>query len=85
MFNLDKFLDKFKKLKPPDDEIKTNLIIIIKNKINFSINRKDISFKNNIIYIKTKSIIKNEIFINKYKILNLLNNNLKEDIVKDIR
>lgn len=85
MFNLDKFLDKFKKLKPPDDEIKTNLIIIIKNEINFSINRKDISFNNNIIYIKTKSIIKNEIFINKYKILNLLNSNLKEDIVKDIR
>jgi hypothetical protein len=84
MFNLDKFLKKFKNLKPLNNEIKINLVNIIKNEINISININNISFKNNIIYIKTKPIYKNEIFINKNKILTLLNNNSK-NIIKDIK
>jgi len=85
MFNLDKFLNKFKGLKPPNDEIKINIIKIIKDDLNINLERKDISVRNKTIYINTKPIIKNEIFINKYKLIETLRDKLGNTMVKDIR
>ncbi len=82
MFNLDKFLDKFKKIKPPINYI---IIDIIKNELNVNIKSENILIKNNIIYIKTKPIIKSEVFIKKQKILELIKNKTNNNKFKDIK
>lgn len=85
MFNVNDFLNKFKNLTPPDNEVREKSIEIIKNEIGVDIDKKNISIKNNSIFIKTKPIIKNEIFINKEKILQKLKNEFGDKTPKNIR
>lgn len=84
-FNIGDYLKKFVGLVPPDDFIKEKVIEIIKNKINIELNKKEIELSNRVVYIKTKSIIKNEIFIQKQNILNDINNDLENKLINDIR
>ncbi len=85
MKNISSFLEKFSKLIKTDDNLKNNIISSIKNITGFEIKKENISIKNKIAYIKEKPHFKNEVFMNKDKILNELFkiNNTKE--ISDIR
>lgn len=85
MFNIDDFLNKFKNLTPPDNEVREKVIEIIKNEINITIDKKNISIRNNSIFIKTKPIIKNELFINKEKLLHELKKSFGSKTPNDIK
>jgi hypothetical protein len=77
------YLEKFKIiLKQKDDNI--DLIInVIYQHINFKFNKNNIIIKNNIVFIKSSPIIRNEIFLKKGEILNSFKE--KSIFLKDIR
>ena len=84
MFNIGDFLIKFKKLTPPDKEIKEVFCESILNILNIKINKNNISIKNNIIFVKENIFIKNEIFLNQNKILNYIKSKLGKNTPKKI-
>lgn len=79
-------LKKFKNITAPDIIIRNYIVDIVKEIINIKLDKKNIFVKNGIVYIKTKPIYKNEIFINKKKIINLLKEKVGDSVyIKDIR
>lgn len=85
MFNIENFLKRFTLLTPPDDAIRGAVREIIEKEINISIEKKNISVHNNIIYIKTKPLFKNEIFIKKQTILKELEKKFHQKTPRDIK
>jgi len=79
------FLKKFKNLISPHDSIKKATIDSIKKATGINIDKKNISFKNGIVYIKTQHHEKSYIFLNKKNILNNIKNILKEKTPNDIK
>jgi hypothetical protein len=80
------FLKKFKDLKPPKKFAQDEIIKIIQNVSGVFVCPPDIEQRGGIVYIKTKnSIRKNEIFINKEKILKKLSQKLRLSAPKEIR
>ena len=64
------FLEKFSNLKLTKSFYGDEVSEVIKDVLSIEIDSKDISYKNGVILIKTKnSMMRNEIFINKSKIL----------------
>ncbi len=84
MFNIEDFLIKFKNIKPPNDTTRGYVSDVIFDTLNIKIEKVNIKINNNSIYIKTSHIIKNEIFLNKQKILNELNNKLGKNKLNNI-
>ncbi len=78
---ISKLLENFKKITPPDYYIKNSVASVIKDVSGFNLNKKNISYRNGIVYIKTKQSYKSEIFINKQKIISIL----KEKIGKEVK
>lgn len=87
--NISNYLDKFFKITPPGkpgDFYRHEISKIIKDSMNMEINDDDIDYQWGIVYVKTKnSAIKNEIFINKTKILKIINEKFKKKQIEDIR
>lgn len=69
MFSLNIFLEKFKNITPPDEAIRLLLAEMVKEETGIEVSKKNISIRNNIAYIKTTPIYKNEIYIQKGKII----------------
>ncbi len=68
------------------EEAKKGIIIdIIKEVVNFQIKKENIEIKNGILYLNIKHIYKNEIFINKSKILLELKKSLGKKSPSEIR
>lgn len=64
------FLEKFSSLKLTKDFYGDEISEVIKDVLNININPQDINYKNGVILIKIKNpVIRNEIFMNKDKIL----------------
>ncbi len=74
MFNIDDFLVKFRKITIPDNEIRIYISEVIFDILKLKIEKYNIKISNNSIFIKTDNIIKTEIFLNKNRILNKINN-----------
>ena len=55
MFNIENFLKRFTLLTPPDDAIRGAVRETIEKEIGISIEKKNISVQNNIVYIKNKT------------------------------
>lgn len=72
MRQLSQLLERFKNL-TNTDKIKKQLIVEIIESNKIPINIDQITIKNNILFIKTQSIIKTEILINKEIILKEIN------------
>ncbi len=84
MFNIDNFLEKFKNLVPADKEVKDLTVKVIKNTLGFEVKDSEIFKQNEVLFIKTKPIYKNEIFMNKQKILTEIKKTLGKRAPKDI-
>lgn len=69
MWNISRYLHKFKNLTPKQDEVRESIINILKEDYNIEIDKENISYRNKKVFISTHPLIKNEIFINKKKLL----------------
>jgi len=83
------YLDKFFKIAPPGkpgEFYRQEISKIIKENLNMEINPDDIDCRWGNIHIKTKNnAVKNEIFINKAKIIKILDEKFKNNQLKEIR
>jgi len=82
----EKFLEKFKNLKPPKKLIQDETTRTIKDILGVSLVDDDIEQKGVTLFIKTKnSVQKSEIFLRKNKIIGKLEKKLGSRAPKDIR
>lgn len=79
------YLDKFKKITPPNKKIKATAINVIENLSTIKLKKEQIKINNNILFINTEPIIKNEVFIKKTDIIKKLNKSLPNTPIIDIR
>lgn len=79
-------MERFTNLKPPKKFIQDETAQAIKSILNIDINLDDIEERGNIIYIKTKNpSAKNEIFLKKNLILEILQKKIGNRAPKDLR
>lgn len=84
-FNIDSFLQKFRRIASPDDFLKKTLISIIKEETGATIERRHVTVSGNRVHLTAPSAVKNEIFIKKPLILERLNNMLQKRNIIDIQ
>lgn len=85
MQNISAYLEKFKKLTPPDDSLRTKIVQIISDLFEEEIKKEDVRLRNGIVFMSIKnSKLKSEIFLKKRKILEEIKKNFGEK-VRDIR
>ena len=85
-FNIENYLNKFRNIKPPKDSVKAEAVLIIKDLFGVLLESKDMNYRSGTLFIKSKDpVLKNEIFIKKAKILELLSKKLGSKSPKDLR
>ncbi len=82
MFNIGEYLNKFKKISENRDFLRKAVSEAVKNICGIDIDPEDIDVRDGIARIRSKPIIKNEIFLKKNKIMDFLKN--KTDKIADI-
>ncbi len=85
MIILKELLSKYKNLVPTDSLKKEAVIEVISKCFKINLEKKDISLSNNIIFLKTSTKLKSEVFIHKKDILRDLKEILKQNAPQDIR
>lgn len=82
---LNSFLERFKKITPPDSSVRKEVSKTIKE-IGLDVSIENISIdRNGVVFIKTDGYIKSKIFIKKEEIKKRANKTLGKDLIKDIR
>jgi len=79
--HIKEFFKKFDNLINEKENLLKLISLIIKEKISFDIDIKDIKIKSGVVFINTTPLVKNEIFINKSFILDKINNEYKNKII----
>jgi hypothetical protein len=82
MFDIAKYLEKFREMSLSRGFLKTAVLEVIKEVCKIDIDPKKIEVKGGIVRINEKPIIKTEIFLKKTKILNILNEKTKGKIIE---
>jgi len=85
MILLSSLLEKYKNIVPTDSLKKEAVIEVISKCFQINLEKKDISLSNNVIYLKTSSKLKSEVFMHKIMILKNLKDILKQNAPNDIR
>lgn len=70
-FNISSFLDKYKGLRDPKEE-RVKVANIISKEIGFDIDQSVLNIKKGVLFFKTDSYLKSEVFILKEKLLDEL-------------
>ena len=84
--NIAKYLEKFFTITPPGKFYQKEIIKALNEILNINLSENDMEYRFWIIYIKNNNTaLKNEIFLNKDKIIQLLSQKIKKSGVKDIR
>ena len=86
--NIAKYLEKFFINSPPGKFYQKEIIKALNKIFNINLSEYDIDFRFGIVYIKNHTIsgaLKNEIFLNKEKIIQFLYQKIKKSGIKDIR
>jgi len=81
------FLTRFQNLTPPDDAVKKAVVDVVADELGVSIAKKDVYIKQNVAHVKTTSIIKNTLALNRGRILSALYTKLPKlkDTIRDVR
>lgn len=83
---ISKYLEKFFTITPPKKFYQSEAIKALNEILNIDLLENDAEYRFGIIYIKNSNLaLKNEIFLNKEKIIKLLSQKIKNSKVKDIR
>lgn len=85
MKELKKLLERWERIVPVEQEVRAVLPAILKKEARVDISPKNISIRNNTVFIHTSSLAKVEIFLKKTKILSELLQVLGKKTPKDIR
>ena len=80
MFNLPAYLQKYKLLTSKQSANKEVILQVLKN-FNFNFEPNQLEVKNKILKIKTKPIIKSELFLQKEEILSELTKKLGTEVI----
>ena len=84
--NIAKYLEKFFIISPPGKFYQKEIIKALNEILNINLSENDIEYRFGVIYIKNNNTsLKNEIFLNKEKILRQINQKLKFNKIKDLR
>ena len=84
--NIAKYLEKFFIISPPGKFYQKEIIKALNEILNINLSENDIEYRFGIIYIKNNNTaLKNEIFLNKNRIIQLLSQKIKKSGIKDIR
>ena len=84
--NISGYLEKFFTITPPGKFYQNEAVKALNEILNINLSENDIEYRFGIIYIKNNNTaLKNEIFLNKDKIIQLLSQKIKKSGVKDIR
>jgi len=87
--NIAKYLEKFFIISPPGKFYQKEVVKALNEILNINLSENDMEYRFGVIYIKNNPAIsgtlKNEIFLNKDKIIQLLSQKIKKSGVKDIR
>ncbi len=81
------FLSKFQSLTPPDDALKKGVVNALYDIAQIKLPTNKVDIKNGVVFIKTSSIIKSTIRINRGKVLEHLFENIPKarDSIRDIQ
>ena len=87
--SVSKYLEKFFVISPPGKFYQKEIIKSLNEILNINLSEDGAEYRFGIIYIKNNPAVsgalKNEIFLNKEKILNQINQKLKNHKIKDLR
>ena len=84
--NIAKYLEKFFVISPPGKFYQKEIIKALNEILNINLSEDGAEYRFGIIYIKNNNqSLKNEIFLNKEKILHQINQKLKNQKIKDLR
>lgn len=82
------YLEKFFTITPPKKFYQNEVIKALNEILSINLSENDAEYRFGIIYIKNPAIsgtLKNEIFLNKEKIIKTLSQKIKNNTIKDIR
>lgn len=86
MQQISSLLERFKRFSRPNIEIREAVSKAIKSEIGADVPEKEIYVKGGIVYIKThNSILKNELYLKKHRILDLVLNSCGPKSISDIK
>lgn len=86
--NISGYLEKFFIITPPGKFYQKEVVKALNEILNINLSEYDIEYRFGIIYIKNPAYsgtIKNEIFLNKEKIIQQLNQKIRRNQIKDIK
>ena len=86
--NISKYLEKFFTITPPGKFYQKEIAKTLNEILNINLSENDVEYRFGTIYIKNPAIsgtLKNEIFLNKEKVIRLLSQKIKNSGIKDIR
>lgn len=76
---------KYKNITPPDDYVRVYISEYLKTTWNIQIPKKNIKINKKIAFVKTNSVVKNELFLKKNLLLNALERVFGKKIISDIK
>ncbi|XKT74630.1 MAG: hypothetical protein ACJKTH_00885 [Patescibacteria group bacterium UBA2163] len=81
------FLDRFQNLAPPNDSVKVELIAALKETVDVSCSKKQITISNGVAYINVSSVVRNVIHVNRALVFENLFERLPraKEVVREIR
>ena len=84
--SVSKYLEKFFVISPPGKFYQKEAVKALNEILNINLSEDDAEYRFGIIYIKNNNpSLKNEIFLNKEKILSRINQKLKNHKIKDLK
>ena len=85
MQDISSFFDKFKKLITHDSTQRENVALIFSEVLSISIDPKNITIKNGTAQVQGSSVLRNEIFLKRFSLLERLKNNPSTAAIKEVR
>ena len=78
-------LDRFKHLQLPDETLRKEALLVVKQLCAIELDLADISFKREVLTISADSVVRNELFLKRHKIQKELARRLGDKAPKEIR
>ncbi len=84
--NISNYLEKFFTIAPPEKFYQNEAVKVLNNVLNIQLKPEEVDVRFGEVYVKNQNpSLKNEIFLNKTRILNQINQKLTRHKIKNIR
>lgn len=85
MFNIGSYLEKFKRIEPPGDTVKNAAEMVFLEVVGVKIEKSEMTVKNGIIFLTVPAVVKNEVYMNKKRVIEKIGQLLGTSEIQDIR